>query len=64
MQPDRATALLAVVRIISVLGMAFFIAGGIFLLLWWKPLLCILAFAAAIPFFLIMRYMEKHAAQE
>jgi len=59
MHPDRATALLAVVRIICVLGLAFFIAGGIFLLLWWKPLAMAISFALSVPFFLLMRYMEK-----
>jgi hypothetical protein len=64
MHPDRATALLAVVRIISVLGMSFGIASGIFLLLggWWEWGL--IALAAAVPFFTLMRYMEKHAASE
>jgi hypothetical protein len=63
-QPDRATALLAVIRIISVLGMSFGIAGGIFLLLgaWWLPGL--ISLLAAVPFFVLMRYMEKRAAQE
>ena len=59
MQPDRATALLAVVRIITVLGMSFAIALSIFLLLWGKLLLGLIAFLAAIPFFALMRYMEK-----
>ena len=64
MHPDRAMALLAVVRIISVLGMAFGIALGIFLLLggWW--LTGLISLAAAVPFFTLMRYMEKHAASE
>ena len=59
--PERATPLLAVVRIISVLGMAFGVSLGIFLALgfWWIPSL--VAFAAAVPFFFLMRYMEKHA---
>jgi hypothetical protein len=64
MHPDRATALLAVIRIIAVLGMSFGIAGGIFLALgaWWLPSL--LAFIAAVPFFVIMRVMEKRAAAQ
>ena len=64
MQPDRATALLAVIRIVSVLGMSFGIAMGIFLLLggWW--LTALISFLAAAPFFVIMRYMEKRAARE
>ena len=64
MHPDRATALLAVVRIISVLGMSFAIASGIFLLLWGKLLICLIAFVAAVPFFLVMRLMEKRALTE
>jgi CHASE2 domain-containing sensor protein len=62
-QPDRAPPLLAIVRIIAVLGMAFFIAGGLFLLLWWKPLAAIVAFLLALPFLFVMRYMEKRAAR-
>jgi hypothetical protein len=64
MQPDRATALLAVIRIISVLGMSFGIALGIFLLLgaWWIEGL--ISLVAAVPFFTVMRYMEKRAADE
>ncbi len=59
--PERATPLLAVVRIISVLGMSFGVAFGLFMLLgaWWIP--AIISFAAAVPFFVVMRYMEKHA---
>ncbi len=59
--PERATPLLAIVRIISVLGMAFGVSLGIFLALgfWWIPSL--IAFLCAVPFFVLMRYMEKHA---
>jgi hypothetical protein len=59
--PERATPLLAIVRIVSVLGMSFGVALGIFLALapLWLPSLA--AFAFAVPFFLLMRYMEKHA---
>ena len=59
--PERATPMLAVVRIISVLGMSFGVAFGLFMLLgaWWIPAL--ISFAAAVPFFFVMRYMEKHA---
>ena len=62
MQPERAPALLAVVRIICVLGMSFGIALGIFLLLggWW--LTATISLLASIPFFVVMRYMEKNAA--
>jgi hypothetical protein len=61
---ERAPPLLAVVRIVSVLGMSLGIAGGIFLALgaWWLPSLA--AFAAAIPFFFLMRFMEKRALRE
>ncbi len=64
MTPDRVTALLAVVRIISVLGMSVGIAFGIFMALgaWWLPALASLA--AAVPFFALMRYMEKYAAHD
>ena len=59
--PGRAPALLAVVRIIAVLGMSFAIAAGLFLLLWGKLLLGLIAIIAAVPFFVLMRYMEKNA---
>lgn len=64
MDNQRAPALLAIVRIVSVLGMSFAIALGIFLLLggWW--LTGLVALVAAIPFFTVMRYMEKRAASE
>lgn len=61
---DRATPLLAIVRIVSVLGMSFAIALGIFLLLgawWWQAALSLVA---AVPFFFVMRYVEKRAARE
>lgn len=61
--PERATPLLAVVRIISVLGMAFGVSFGLFMALgfWWIP--AILSFASAIPFFFLMRFMEKRAME-
>jgi predicted membrane metal-binding protein len=61
MQNDRATSILAVVRIVAVLGMAFAIASGIFMLLggWILPGLA--ALAAFLPFFGVMRFMEKRA---
>jgi hypothetical protein len=59
MHPDRATALLAVVRIICVLGMSFGIAIGIFALLGGWLLPGLIALVAAVPFFAGMRYMEK-----
>jgi hypothetical protein len=62
--PERATPLLAVVRIVSVLGMSFGIAFGLFLLLgaWWLPAL--ISFASAVPFFVVMRYVEKHTGAD
>jgi hypothetical protein len=59
--PERATPLLAVIRIVSVLGMSIGIALGLFLALgfWWLPSL--ISFAAAVPFFVVMRYVEKHS---
>jgi len=64
MDQPRGSALLAVVRIVAVLGMSFAIASGIFLLLggWWPAGL--IALAASAPFFVVMRYMEKRAAEE
>ena len=64
MQNEPAPAVLAVIRIISVLGMSFAIALGIFLLLggWW--LTGLVSLAAATPFFAAMRYMETRAARE
>jgi hypothetical protein len=61
--PERATPLLAVVRIISVLGMSFGIAFGLFMALgfWWIPAL--ISFASAVPFFFLMRFMEKKALE-
>ena len=62
MHNDRAVALLAVVRIIAVLGMSFAIAAGIFILLWGKIVLGIGVTLCFLPFFLAMRYLEKHFA--
>ena len=61
--PPRAPAWLAVMRIICVLGMSFGIAFGLFLLLgaWW--LTGFISLLAAIPFFVVMRVLEKHAAK-
>lgn len=64
MNPDRATALLAVVRIISVLGMALAISSGIFMLLGGWLLPAAGAMACFLPFFFVMRFMEKRAARE
>ena len=64
MQNDRATALLAVVRIVSVLGMSVAVALAIFLLLggWWQTAL--VALVASVPFFAVMRYMETRTARD
>ncbi len=61
---ERAPPLLAVIRIISVLGMSIGIALGLFLALgfWWIPSL--ISFAAAVPFFFLMRFMEKRAMKD
>jgi fatty acid desaturase len=61
--PERATPLLAVVRIVSVLGMAFGVSFGLFMALgfWWIPAL--ISFASAVPFFFLMRFMEKKALE-
>ena len=44
--------------------MSFAIALGLFLLLWGKLLLGVVAIVASIPFFVLMRYMEKSAIVE
>ena len=64
MQEERAPPLLAVVRIVTVLGMSFCIAFGIFMLLgaWWVPAL--ISFAGFFPFFFVMRYMEKRTGTQ
>ena len=64
MKHDRATTILALVRIVAVLGMAFSISLGIFMLLggWWRPSL--VAFVCFVPFFAAMRWMEKRAARD
>jgi hypothetical protein len=64
MQPDRATAMLAVVRIISVLGMALAISSGIFMLLGGWVLPALAALACFFPFFFLMRFMEKRALRD
>ena len=61
---ERAPPLLAIVRIIAVLGMSFAIAVGIFLLLWGKLALGLVAILAAVPFFAAMRFLEKNALSE
>jgi hypothetical protein len=62
MRPDRTTSVLAVVRIVAVLGMAVAISSSIFMLLGGWLLPSFLAFLGFFPFFFVMRYMEKRAA--
>lgn len=62
MQPNRAAAILAVIRIIAVLGMALAISGGLFILIWGKLLLGAGVLLCFLPFFFLMRYMETHFA--
>src|SRR3990172_10712380 len=64
MENERAPAILAIVRIVSLLAMSLAIALGIFLLLggWW--LTSVISFLAAIPFFFLMRYLEKRYARD
>jgi uncharacterized membrane protein YjjP (DUF1212 family) len=61
---ERAPPLLAVIRIVSVLGMSIGISFGLFMLLggWWVA--AVISFLAAIPLFVVMRYMEKRTARE
>jgi hypothetical protein len=62
MQEERAPPLLAVARIVCVMGMSIGISLGLFLLIggWFLP--AVLALAAAVPFFGLMRFMEKRFA--
>jgi hypothetical protein len=62
-QHDRATSVLAVVRIVSVLGMAFAVSISIFALLGGWLLASAVALACFFPFFFVMRFMEKRAAR-
>jgi hypothetical protein len=61
MRHDRATSILAIIRIISVLGMALAISAGIFMLLGGWILPGLVALLGFLPFFFVMRYMEKRA---
>jgi fatty acid desaturase len=62
--PERATPALAVVRIVTVLGMSFGVSFGIFMAIggWWVP--AVISILAAVPFFFLMRYMEKKTGTE
>lgn len=61
--PPRAPAWLAVMRIICVLGMSFGISFGLFLLLLPAWLYGFLSLLSAIPFFGVMRYLERFALE-
>jgi hypothetical protein len=58
--PPRAPAWLAVMRIVCVLGMSFGIAFGLFLLLL-PSIWGLVSLLSAIPFFVVMRYLERFA---
>ena len=58
--PPRAPAWLAVMRIVCVLGMSFGIAFGIFLLLL-PSIWGLVSLLTAVPFFVVMRYLERFA---
>lgn len=61
--PPRAPAWLAVVRIICVLGMSFGIAFGLFMLLLPNWALGLGSLLSAIPFLVVMRYLERFAME-
>lgn len=61
--PPRAPAWLAVMRIVCVLGMAFGISFGLFMLLLPHWLLAAGSLLSAIPFLVVMRYLEKFAQE-
>ena len=64
-QPDdRAPPLLAVARIVCVLGMSLGVSLGIFLALGGWFVTAAVSLAAAVPFFTVMRYMEKRYMRE
>lgn len=60
---DRAATYLAVARITAVVGMAFALAIGILLLVGGWLALGALALAAAVPFFALMRLIERAAGR-
>ena len=64
MQEERAPPLLAVARIVCVMGMSVGVSLGIFLAIggWFLP--AVLALAIAVPFFGLMRFMEKRFANQ
>lgn len=59
--PPRAPAWLAVMRIVCVLGMSFGISFGLFMLLLPNWLIGLVSLLSAIPFFAVMRYLERFA---
>lgn len=58
---DRAATYLALARIAAVVGMAFTIAVGILLIVGGWLALGALALAASVPFFALMRLVERSA---
>ena len=62
-EPRRVPAYVALVRIAAVIGMSATIAFGLFLLIAGVDffLFALVFFAAAIPFYLLMRFVEKLA---
>ena len=61
---DRAPPLLAVARIVCVLGMSLGVSLFIFLALGGWFLTAAIALATSLPFFTVMRYMEKRYMRE
>lgn len=55
---------LFVARIVAILGMAFTLAIGILALVAAFWLVAIISFALTIPFFLLMRYVERSPEQK
>ncbi len=62
-EPRRVPAYVALVRIAAVIGMSATIAFGLFLLIAGVDffLFALVFFAAAIPFYLLMRFVENLA---
>jgi hypothetical protein len=60
---DRAATYLAVARIAAVVGMAFALAVGILLIVGGWLALGALALVASVPFFALMRLVERNAGR-